>query len=59
MHHFEGCLVSLLECLFTGLGIHYPFSDFMVAVMDHLKVSPSQLHPRAWNFIKVFQLRVE
>lgn len=37
----------------------YPFSDFEVVVMHHLKFAPSQLHHGAWIFIKVFQICVD
>lgn len=44
---FEGCSVPLYVCLFIRLGACLPFSDFEVIVMNHLRVSPSQLHPGA------------
>lgn len=56
---FEGCLVPLYECLFTRLRIHLLFSDFEVDMMNHLKVPPSQLHPRDWAFMLMFQLCAE
>lgn len=42
--YFEGCSVPLYECLFTRLGVLLPLSDFEVVRVNHLKVSPSQLH---------------
>lgn len=57
--YFEDYFVPLYECLFTRLGIRLPFSNFEVAMMNCLKVTPSQLHHRAWVFMKVFQLCVE
>lgn len=55
---FKGYFVPLYKCLFTNLGIRAAFSDFEVAVIDELKVVPSQLNLGAWAFLKVFQLRV-
>lgn len=56
---FEGCSVPMYDCFFTGLGLHIPFSDFEVAVINHLKVPPpQQLHPRAWAFMMAFHIYV-
>ncbi|KAF1883722.1 hypothetical protein Lal_00012639 [Lupinus albus] len=38
----------------TGLSL--PLDDWCVAVLDHLRVAPSQLHPNAWGFIRSFTI---
>lgn len=53
---FEESSVLLYECPITRLGVCLPFSNFEVAVMNHLKVYPLQLHPRVWAYKKVFKL---
>lgn len=45
---FRGLLGSLYECIFTRLGMHPPFFDFEMVVINHLKVSPLHLHLGAW-----------
>lgn len=44
---FERILVYLYECIFIGLRICLSFSDFEVAIMDHLKLVPSRCYPEA------------
>lgn len=44
---FEGCLVPLYEFILTMLGVRLPFFDFEVVVMNLLRVTPSQLYPKA------------
>lgn len=34
----DGCSIPLYECLFTRLGVRFPFSDFEVVVLNQLKV---------------------
>lgn len=41
---FDDCVISLYECMFTRIRLRLPFSNFEVAVLKHLRVSPSQLH---------------
>lgn len=55
---FDGCSVPMYEYLFTSLGMLLPFSDYEVAMMNHLKLAPSKLHPGAWALKLVFQLCV-
>lgn len=59
LRSFEWSSVPLYECIFTSFRVHLPFSSFEMEVMNHLRVSPSQIPPRAWTFMKVFQLGAE
>lgn len=52
---FDEWSVSFYECLFTLVGLQLPLSEFEVAILKHLKVSPSQIHPGSQTFMKVFQ----
>lgn len=45
---FEGYLVPLYGCLFTRLGTCLPFSDFKMAMMNHLKVSHHSFILELW-----------
>lgn len=55
---FEGCSAPQYECLFTRLWVSLSFSNFEMAMMNHLKIFPSQLHPGDYAFILTFQLIV-
>lgn len=44
---------------FTKLGVHFPFSDFKVAMMNRMRFAPSQLHPGVLAYMKVSQLIIE
>lgn len=54
-HHFEKCGFITYDVLHTKLGVSFPFIDFKLSVFRHLKVAPTQLHPRSEAFIKVLQ----
>lgn len=56
---FEGCSVPLYECLFTRLWVCFPFSDCEVFAINLLKFPPSQFHPGAWAYMKMFHFCVE
>lgn len=38
---FDECVIMFYECFFTRIGLRFPFSDFEVAILKYLKVSPS------------------
>lgn len=42
--------------IFMELDIRLPFSSFQMGVLNFLQVAPSQVHPNAWGFIRVFEL---
>lgn len=44
---------------FHQVRLSFPFSNFEVTMINRLRVSPLQLHPWAWAFMKVFQLCAE
>lgn len=52
---FDGCLVPFHEFLFSRLRFRLPFNDFEVEVLNHLRITPSQLHLVARAFMKVFE----
>lgn len=43
--YFDDRMVPFHECMFTRIGLRWPFSEFEVVVLKHFKVAPSQLHP--------------
>lgn len=53
------CFVPFYKCMFIRIGLWLPFSDFEVAIVKHLKVAHSQLHPEAWAYLTGFQFCVE
>lgn len=42
--------------VFSELGVRVPFSSFQIAVLNFLRVAPSQLHPNSWGFIGAFEI---
>lgn len=38
---FDECVIQFYECFFTRIGLLFPFSDFEVAILKYLKVTPS------------------
>lgn len=47
------CDIPFYECNFSILGFHLPFNSFEIEVLNHLMISPSQLNPMSWAYIKV------
>lgn len=52
---FEGCYIPFYDCIFHKLGVWLPLAVFKIEVLEHLRISPFQLHLVAWAFVKVFQ----
>ena len=52
-------MFCVYEFLFKELGLRLPFSDFQMAVLHHLDLAPTQLHPNSFAFIRAFELTCE
>lgn len=52
---FEECSIPFYECMFIRINLWLLLSEFELEVLKFQKVSPSQLYPGAWAFIKAFQ----
>jgi hypothetical protein len=39
-----------------NLNLSRPFTDFELAMLNALNVSPTQLHPNGWAFVRAFEL---
>jgi hypothetical protein len=46
----------MYQIAFNEFGYRLPFTDFEVAVLDHLHVAPSQLHPNSLAFFRAFEI---
>jgi hypothetical protein len=46
----------MYQIAFDEFGYRLPFTDFEVAVLDHLHVAPSQLHPNSLAFFRAFEI---
>lgn len=46
--------IQLHECLFSFIGFHFPFNDFDIGILKNLLVSPLQVCPMSWTYVKVF-----
>lgn len=40
--------------MFKDLKIILPFTNFKYGVLTKMNVSPTQLHPNSWAFMKIF-----
>ncbi|MCH79717.1 hypothetical protein A2U01_0000472 [Trifolium medium] len=47
---------AMYEFVFEKLGVRMPFSEFAMAVFDHLHLAPSQLNPNSIGFIWAYEL---
>ncbi|PNX61166.1 hypothetical protein L195_g052314, partial [Trifolium pratense] len=47
---------AMYEFVFEKLGVRMPFSEFAMAVFDHLHLAPSQLNPNSIGFIRAYEL---
>ena len=43
-------------CLFEVLGLALPLTAFQCALLEHLNVAPSQLHPNSWAMVRAFEI---
>ncbi|MED6155574.1 hypothetical protein PIB30_006442 [Stylosanthes scabra] len=51
----ESCFF-LYEAIFTKVGIHIPFTEFEIEVLRGCEITPSQIHPNSWGFIRAFEV---
>lgn len=50
---YDGCGISLYECLFTRMRFILPIIAFKEGLLSHLAISLSQLQLFAWTFAKM------
>ena len=43
-------------CLFEVLGLILPLIAFPYALLEHLNVASSQLHPNIWDMVRAFEI---
>lgn len=48
-------VIPFYECTFSILGLHLPFNDLEIEVLNYLIISHSQLNRGSWAYIKFFQ----
>ena len=46
----------MYRCLFQVLGVIFPLTVFQCALLEHLNVALSQLHPNSWATVKAFEI---
>ncbi|GAU49260.1 hypothetical protein TSUD_407180 [Trifolium subterraneum] len=46
----------MYQIAFEHMGLRLPFTDLEVAIFNHLKLCPSQLHPNSLAFIHAFEI---
>jgi len=46
----------MYRCLFEVLGLILSLTAFQCALLEHLNVTPSQLHPNSWAMVRAFEI---
>lgn len=52
---YDRCVNLFHECSFSPMGFYLPFIDFEISFMNHLMISPLQLHLVSLVCVKGFQ----
>jgi len=50
----EGPIYFIYSTVFQRLGLRLPFTPFERALLTEVNVSPAQLHPNNWVFVRAF-----
>jgi hypothetical protein len=53
---YENHVFPMYEVVFKDMGFRLPFSDFQREVLRWTKLSPSQIHPNSYAFMRAFEL---
>jgi len=53
---YDDYVFPIYEVVFKDMGFQLPFSDFQREVLCWTKLSPSQIHPNSYAFMKAFEL---
>ena len=53
---YENHVFPMYEVVFKDIGFQLPFLDFQREVFRWTKLSPSQIHPNAYAFMRAFEL---
>jgi len=46
----------MYKCLFEVLGLILPLTVFQYALLKHLNMAPSQIHPNSWVIVRAFEI---
>ena len=49
-------LFFMYRCLFEVLSLVLPLIAFQCALLEHLNMAPSQLHPNSWAMVRAFEI---
>lgn len=53
---YENHIFPMYEVVFKDMGFQLPFSDFQRVLLCWTKLSPSQIHPNSYAFMRGFEL---
>ena len=53
---YEDHVFPMYEVVFKDMDFQLPFSDFQWEVLRWTKLSPSQIHPNSYAFMRAFEL---
>ncbi|MED6222058.1 hypothetical protein PIB30_060811 [Stylosanthes scabra] len=51
--------IFVYESIFTKAGVKIPFTEFEVEVLRECKITPSQIHPNSWGFLRAYQVECQ
>ncbi|MED6161751.1 hypothetical protein PIB30_063722 [Stylosanthes scabra] len=49
----------MYTCVFSEIGVRFPFTTFECAVLRQINCAPSQIHPNSWGFMRAFEILME
>lgn len=52
---YENHIFPMYEVVFKDMGFQLPFSDFQRELLRWTKLSPSQIHPNSYAFMRAFE----
>jgi hypothetical protein len=53
---YENYVFPMYEVVFKDMGFRHPFSNFQRDVLRWTKLSPTQIHPNSYAFMRAFEL---
>ena len=55
----EPVFLFVYDIFFSTLGVRLPFTPFEAKCLDFINVTPSEIHPNSWAFIRAFEVLTE
>ncbi|MED6221333.1 hypothetical protein PIB30_053428 [Stylosanthes scabra] len=49
----------MYTCVFSDIGVRFPFTSFECSVLKQINYAPSQIYPNSWGFMRAFEILME